>query len=236
MRIATSFPVQSSAHRRPSPNGRATSSRGGRSSCIACTGTRSRRTRPRRCARRDSMRAISRAASKAGGNTAAATAPYAPPTRWVTRARPKIDRIACPWLIRRFIDPSAEFFYVPNRGSARLRREEWRHGLRRPGRHLHARRPGMQFRCVHPHPRLAHPALDRARDDRPRRRHVRAASRRAGTRAAVGVARAVGDVRRRPHDAEVGHARLRLAVRLVPRGAGRDARLVSGEVAIQESA
>ena len=35
------------------------------------------------------------------------------PTRWVTRARPKIDRIACPWLIRRFIDPCAEFFYVP---------------------------------------------------------------------------------------------------------------------------
>ena len=35
------------------------------------------------------------------------------PSRWVTRARPKIDRIACPWLIRRFIDPRAEFFYVP---------------------------------------------------------------------------------------------------------------------------
>lgn len=34
-------------------------------------------------------------------------------TRWVTRARPKIDRIACPWLIRRFIDPLAEFHYVP---------------------------------------------------------------------------------------------------------------------------
>lgn len=42
------------------------------------------------------------------------TVPYVAPTRWVTRSRPKIDRIACPWLIRRFIDPSAEFFYVPN--------------------------------------------------------------------------------------------------------------------------
>jgi rhodanese-related sulfurtransferase len=31
---------------------------------------------------------------------------------WVTRARPKIDRIACPWLIRRFIDPSAVFLFV----------------------------------------------------------------------------------------------------------------------------
>lgn len=35
------------------------------------------------------------------------------PSRWVTRERPKIDRVACPWLIRRFIDPRAEFFYVP---------------------------------------------------------------------------------------------------------------------------
>lgn len=35
------------------------------------------------------------------------------PTRWITRARPKIDRIACPWLIRRFIDERAEFFFVP---------------------------------------------------------------------------------------------------------------------------
>jgi len=32
--------------------------------------------------------------------------------RWVTRERPKIDRIACPWLIRRRIDPDAEFLYV----------------------------------------------------------------------------------------------------------------------------
>ena len=35
------------------------------------------------------------------------------PGRWVTRARPKIDRIACPWLIARFIDPHAQFVYVP---------------------------------------------------------------------------------------------------------------------------
>jgi hypothetical protein len=33
--------------------------------------------------------------------------------KWVTRERPKIDRIACPWLILRFIDPQAEFLYVP---------------------------------------------------------------------------------------------------------------------------
>ena len=33
--------------------------------------------------------------------------------KWVTRARPKVDRIACPWLITRFVDPEAEILYVP---------------------------------------------------------------------------------------------------------------------------
>ena len=33
--------------------------------------------------------------------------------KWITRERPKIDRIACPWLIKRFVDKDAEFIYVP---------------------------------------------------------------------------------------------------------------------------
>lgn len=33
--------------------------------------------------------------------------------KWITRERPKIDRIACPWLIKKFVDQSAEFIYVP---------------------------------------------------------------------------------------------------------------------------
>src|SRR5688572_20235510 len=44
-------------------------------------------------------------------------------TRWVTRERPKIDRIACPWLIRRFVDPEAEFLYVPNKEVPRAAKE-----------------------------------------------------------------------------------------------------------------
>jgi rhodanese-related sulfurtransferase len=36
-------------------------------------------------------------------------------TRWVTRERPKIDRIACPWLIARFVDADAQFLYVPSK-------------------------------------------------------------------------------------------------------------------------
>lgn len=33
--------------------------------------------------------------------------------KWVTRSNVKVDRVACPWLIRRFIDPDAEFLFVP---------------------------------------------------------------------------------------------------------------------------
>ena len=33
--------------------------------------------------------------------------------KWVTRERPKVDRVACPWLIKRFVDAQAQFLYVP---------------------------------------------------------------------------------------------------------------------------
>ena len=44
-------------------------------------------------------------------------------SRWVTRERPKIDRIACPWLIRRFIDPDAQFIHVPAKDVRRVAAE-----------------------------------------------------------------------------------------------------------------
>jgi len=34
--------------------------------------------------------------------------------KWITRERVKVDRVACPWLIRKFIDPQAEFLFVPS--------------------------------------------------------------------------------------------------------------------------
>ncbi len=43
--------------------------------------------------------------------------------QWITRERPKIDRIACPWLIVNFIDSEAEFLYVPNTDVLRIARE-----------------------------------------------------------------------------------------------------------------
>lgn len=45
------------------------------------------------------------------------------PSRWVTRRRPKIDRIACPWLILRFIDPDARFLFVDPPEVAAIARE-----------------------------------------------------------------------------------------------------------------
>jgi len=43
--------------------------------------------------------------------------------QWITRERPKIDRIACPWLITRFIDKDAEFLYVPANDVLRMASE-----------------------------------------------------------------------------------------------------------------
>jgi len=50
--------------------------------------------------------------------------PREAPTRWVTRERPKIDRIACPWLIARFVDHDAEFLYVPPKDVLRTAKEK----------------------------------------------------------------------------------------------------------------
>jgi len=44
--------------------------------------------------------------------------------KWVTRKNAAVDRIACPWLIRRFIDPDAEFLYVDEADVFRVAREQ----------------------------------------------------------------------------------------------------------------
>ena len=53
--------------------------------------------------------------------------------KWVTRARPKTDRIACPWLIRKFIDPDAEILYVPTDQVLTVAAREQAHGFDTPG-------------------------------------------------------------------------------------------------------
>jgi hypothetical protein len=53
--------------------------------------------------------------------------------KWVTRERPKTDRIACPWLIRTFIDPAAEFLYVPPDQVLAVADREGAHSYDAPG-------------------------------------------------------------------------------------------------------
>ena len=175
-----------------------------------------------------SMRAIWRAGSswRAEGN---ATQPFAAPTRWVTRARPKIDRIACPWLIRRFIDPSAEFFYVPNAEVRTFAAANGATAYDIPDVDYSHVGPECSFDAFIRRHELGHPALDalakivRAADTSTLDRSPQAP----GLLAAS--PRAVRDVCRRSRDAEVGNARLRLALRVVPRRANGNARLVSAQ-------
>lgn len=53
--------------------------------------------------------------------------------KWVTREQPKTDRIACPWLIRTFIDPEAEFLYVPAGQVLDVAEREGAHSYDAPG-------------------------------------------------------------------------------------------------------
>jgi hypothetical protein len=53
--------------------------------------------------------------------------------KWVTRERPKTDRIACPWLIRNFIDEEAEFLYVPSDQVLEVAGQEKAHSYDAPG-------------------------------------------------------------------------------------------------------
>jgi rhodanese-related sulfurtransferase len=85
----------------------------------------------------------------------------AAPTLWVTRERPKVDRIACPWLIRRFIDADARFLYVP---LAAVRAEAERTGSTPfdvPGAKFGHDGTQCSFDAFIKHYRLKDPALDR---------------------------------------------------------------------------
>jgi rhodanese-related sulfurtransferase len=82
-------------------------------------------------------------------------------TRWITRERPKIDRIACPWLVRRFVDAGAEFLYVPvaEVGRAAGEREAIPYDV--ADAHFGHRGERCSFDAFMEHYRLSHPALER---------------------------------------------------------------------------
>ena len=68
--------------------------------------------------------------------------------KWVTRERPKTDRIACPWLIKKFIDPEAEFLYVPSRpGAGGCRAGRARTPTTHPGRNTRTATGSAPSRC-----------------------------------------------------------------------------------------
>jgi hypothetical protein len=82
--------------------------------------------------------------------------------KWVTRARPKTDRIACPWLIRRFIDPAAEIRYVPADQVLAVAEIEAAHSFDAPGAEFTHRGDQCTFEVLIDHYRLGgDPALVR---------------------------------------------------------------------------
>jgi hypothetical protein len=81
--------------------------------------------------------------------------------KWVTRERPKIDRIACPWLILRFVDPHAEILYVPTSDIARTARESGATPFDVPGVELTHVGPLCSFDAVLKKYQLEDPALQR---------------------------------------------------------------------------
>ena len=81
-------------------------------------------------------------------------------TRWVTRERPKIDRIACPWLIARFVDPDAEFLYVPAKQVLEAAKERDAVPYDVPDVRFSHEGERCSFDAFLKHYRLADPALD----------------------------------------------------------------------------
>jgi hypothetical protein len=81
--------------------------------------------------------------------------------KWVTRARPKVDRVACPWLIRRFVDRTAELLYVPPDRVAEVAAREGAVAFDVPGAELGHHGEECSFDAIIRKYGLADPALAR---------------------------------------------------------------------------
>ena len=68
--------------------------------------------------------------------------------KWVTRERPKTDRIACPWLIRKFIDSEAEILYVQPDQVLEVAEKEGAHSFDAPGAKYHHRDKRCTFEVL----------------------------------------------------------------------------------------
>lgn len=67
--------------------------------------------------------------------------------KWVTREKAKVDRIACPWLITRFVDPKAEFLFVPVNKVLEVAKEQGAIPFDTPGAELHHYKEDGDERC-----------------------------------------------------------------------------------------
>ena len=81
--------------------------------------------------------------------------------KWITRARPKVDRVACPWLIKRFVDPQAEFLYVPPEEVMEVARREGAIPFDVPNVELGHHGPECSFDAIIKKYRLTDSALTR---------------------------------------------------------------------------
>lgn len=81
--------------------------------------------------------------------------------KWVTRARPMVDRIACPWLIRRVVDPQAEFLSVPADQVVAVAEREGATPYDIPGAELGHRGDAGSFAAIITQYGLTDPALGR---------------------------------------------------------------------------
>ena len=68
--------------------------------------------------------------------------------KWVTRERVKVDRVACPWLIRRFVDPDAQFLFVPGDRVTEIAEREGATPFDVPGAELGHRGPKCSFDAI----------------------------------------------------------------------------------------
>src|SRR5437773_358714 len=67
--------------------------------------------------------------------------------KWVTREKAKVDRIACPWLITKFVDPKSEFLFVPREKVLDVAKEQNAIPYDSPGAELHHYKEGGDERC-----------------------------------------------------------------------------------------
>ena len=137
--------------------------------------------------------------------------------KWVTRERPKTDRIACPWLILNFIDPDAEFLYVPADEVLEVAEARGRALVRRSRRPLHPSRRAVLVRGARRGVRDRRSCDRSARAHRPRRRRRRRSRRDAAVARPARRGGGLPSARsRRPPSARAQPAGVRRALRVVP--------------------